>query len=82
MSTQNGHVHEQSGSTNHRGSGFPWLPVLAVAGVAAAAFFIVRRMQDGEDGALTVDHLLDRCEQAASTLDARIMGHDIDLLAS
>ncbi len=56
--------------------GFPWIPLLAAAGLAAAAFLVIRKMQDDETSLASLDGALDQCDRAISQLDARMRGID------
>lgn len=50
--------------------GTAWLAIAAVAGVTVAAAFLVKRHLEGS--ASPVADLLDNCEKAVKTLDARL----------
>ncbi len=58
-------------SRGARRGGMPWMTILAVAGMAAAAFFLLRRA-DADDDRLTLDRALDLCDRAASQLGERL----------
>lgn len=50
--------------------GSAWLAVLAVAGFSVAAVYVLKRRL--EDSASPVTDLIDNCENALKTLDARV----------
>lgn len=50
--------------------GSAWLAIVAVAGVTVAAAYLVKRRLEGS--ASPVSDLIDNCESALKTLDARL----------
>lgn len=80
MSTSNGKFSD-TGQRSGNGGGFPWFPVLTVVGVAAAAFLLMRRMHGGQESGISMAHMLDQCESAATTLKDRLNLFESDLLA-
>jgi len=56
----------------------PWLAVLAAAGVTTAVVLIARQIRHSQV-AQSVEDLLQRCDDAASALDARTSGKSLSL---
>lgn len=56
--------------SKHSKEGSAWLAILAVAGVTVAAAYVIKRRLEG--GASPVNDLVDSCEKALKTLDARL----------
>jgi hypothetical protein len=50
--------------------GSAWLAILAVAGVTVAAAYLIKRRLEG--GTSPVTDLIENCETALKTLDARL----------
>jgi len=70
MLTTNGAMEPLHLEEPKKGS-FPWMPLFAAVGIAAAAFFLIKKMASDDDMS-NVKTALEQCDKAALTLAERM----------
>ncbi|MBI5705890.1 MAG: hypothetical protein HZC36_02750 [Armatimonadetes bacterium] len=78
MSASNGHMHSDTSCTCDRQGTFPWIPVLAVIGVAAGAVILAKKLQAGRTGEFSLDDAISQCDRAAHQLQDRMRAYQAD----
>lgn len=78
MSASNGQMNPEPSCPCERQGSFPWLPVLAVIGVAAGAVILAKKLHAGRAGEFSLDDAISQCDRAAHQLQDRMRSFQAD----